>query len=70
MKCILHGRVGAAVSLMPYSFGPFTVRTKGLKYSLQNEGLNFATYGLSNELSQTEACIYVFDGILLVYIEN
>jgi len=69
-KCMLHGRIGAIVSLMPYSATPLTVRTKGLKYSLQDECLISATHGLSNELSQTEACICVSDGILLVYIEN
>ena len=69
-KCVLHGRIGAVVSLMPYSTGPFKVRTNGLKYPLQDECLISATHGLSNELSQTEACICVSDGILLVYIEN
>ena len=69
-KCMLHGKIGAIVSLMPYSATPLTVRTKGLKYSLQDECLISATHGLSNELSQTEACICVSDGILLVYIEN
>ena len=69
-KCVLHGRVGAIVSLMPYSTGPFKVRTIGLRYPLQDECLISATHGLSNELSQTEACICVSDGILLVYIEN
>ena len=69
-RCVLHGRIGAIVSLMPYSATPLTVRTKGLKYSLQDECLISATHGLSNELSQTEACICVSDGILLVYIEN
>ena len=69
-KCVLHGRIGAIVSLMPYSTGPLKVRTNGLKYPLQDECLISATHGLSNELSQTEACICVSDGILLVYIEN
>ena len=69
-KCRLHGQVGTLVSLIPYSLGPFTVRTKGLKYPLQDESLNSATHGLSNELSQTETCVCVSNGILLVYIEN
>ena len=67
---MLHGKIGAIVSLMPYSTSPFKVRTIGLKYPLQDECLISATHGLSNELSQTEACICVSDGILLVYIEN
>jgi thiamine pyrophosphokinase len=69
-KCILHSRVGARVSLLPYCLGASKVRTKGLKYTLRDERLNSATHGLSNELSQTETCICVSDGILLVYIEN
>jgi len=69
-KCMLRGRIGAIVSLMPYSISHLKVRTKGLKYPLQDECLISATHGLSNELSQTEACICVSDGILLVCIEN
>ncbi len=69
-KCILHGQVGTPVSLIPYGSGPFTVRTKGLKYSLGDESLHSATHGLSNELSLTEACVCVSNGILLVHIEN
>lgn len=69
-KCILHGQVGTPVSLIPYGSGPFTVRTKGLKYSLGDESLHSATNGLSNELSLIEACVCVSNGILLVHIEN
>ncbi len=69
-KCMLHGQVGTPVSLIPYGSGPFTVRTKGLKYSLGDEPLYSATHGLSNELSLTEACVCVLNGILLVHIEN
>jgi len=45
------------------------MRIKGLKYSLEDEPLAFVTQGFSNELSQTEACVCVSEGILLVYIE-
>ncbi len=69
-KCILHGQIGALVSLIPYGSGPFTVRSKGLKYSLGDETLHSATHGLGNELSLTEACVCVSNGILLVYIKN
>jgi len=69
-KCILHGKVGTRASLMPYGLGPLKVRTNGLKYALRDECLNSATHGLSNELSRTETCICVSNGILLVYIEN
>ena len=69
-KCVLRGRIGVVVSLMPWSSGPFKVRTEGLKYPLQDECLGSATHGLSNELSQPQACIYVSSGIILVYMEN
>jgi thiamine pyrophosphokinase len=69
-KCKLHGRIGTRVSLIPYGFDNFKVRTNGLKYALRDECLSSATYGLSNELSRTETCICVSNGILLVYIEN
>jgi thiamine pyrophosphokinase len=69
-KCILHGKIGTIVSLMPYSPGPLTVRTSGLKYPLREECFRSATHGLSNELSQTKACVCVSAGILLVHIEN
>jgi thiamine pyrophosphokinase len=69
-KCILHGKVGTRVSLIPYGLDPSKVRTNGLKYALRDEFLSSATHGLSNELSRTETCICVSDGILLVYIEN
>ena len=69
-KCILHGRVGTRVSLIPYGPDSPKVRTNGLKYALQDECLNSATEGLSNELSNTETCICVSNGILLVYIES
>jgi thiamine pyrophosphokinase len=69
-KCILHGQVGTRVSLIPYGSGPFTVRTRGLKYSLNDESLQSAAPGLGNELSVTEACVCVSNGILLVNIDN
>jgi len=69
-RCVLHGSIGATVSLIPYGSGLATVTTRGLKYALQNEPLAFATHGLSNELSETEACVCVAEGILLVCIET
>jgi len=69
-KCVLQGCIGTLVSLMPYPGSQPTVRTAGLKYSLQNACLSAATQGLSNALSQTKACVCVSEGILLIYIEN
>jgi len=69
-KCILHGQVGTRVSLIPYGLGSSKVRANGLKYALRDECLNSATHGLSNELCETETCVCVLNGVLLVYIEN
>jgi len=69
-RCILRGTIGTVVSLIPHTSDRLTVRTNGLKYALQDECLSGATHGLSNELSQTHACICASGGILLVYIES
>lgn len=67
---VFHGQVGTLVSLIPYGLGRFTVRSKGLKYLLQDESLSSATHGLSNELSQTETYGCVSNGVLVVYIQS
>lgn len=68
-KCVPHGQIGTKVSLIPYGSGRPKVRTKGLKYPLEDEPLASVTQGLSNELLQTEACVCSSEGILLVYID-
>jgi len=45
------------------------VITKALKHSLRDESLAFVTQGLNHELSQTETCVCVSEGILIVYID-
>ncbi|GAI54790.1 unnamed protein product, partial [marine sediment metagenome] len=42
-RCVLHGEIGSVVSLIPYGSGRLNVRTKGLKYSLEDEPLAFVT---------------------------
>ena len=69
-KCRLQGPIGTSVSLIPYGQGPTRVRTTGLKYSLQDEALANATHGLSNEMVETQSCVWVSEGIVLVYIES
>ncbi len=69
-KCVLNGNIGTTVSLIPYGVGPLTIRTTGLRYPLPDQSLQYPTHGLSNEMSQTQACVCVKDGILLVSIEN
>jgi len=69
-KCVLHGNLGTAVSLIPYGPAQARVRTRGLKYPLNDEPLLSPTHGLSNELSETEACVCVSGSSLLVCIQN
>ena len=69
-KCVLNGKIGTTVSLIPYNSDRLQIRTSGLKYPLQDQCLRFFTHGLSNELSQTQACVCVRDGTILVSIEN
>lgn len=69
-ECVLNGTIGTTVSLIPYSEGPLTIQTTGLRYPLQKQSLQSPTHGLSNELSHPKARICVKDGILLVLIEN
>lgn len=65
-KCVLHGPVGTRVSLIPYGLGSTCVRTTGLKYSLYDEILTWATQGLSNEIIDAQANVFVSEGIVLV----
>jgi thiamine pyrophosphokinase len=69
-KVMLHGPSGTAVSLIPFSPGPLTVSTSGLKYDLRDENLKSVTRGLNNELARPEAWVRVSDGVMLVYLEN
>jgi thiamine pyrophosphokinase len=67
-KCVLHGIPGSFVSLIPYGKAHNQIKTRGLRYPLDNEPLLFPTHGLSNALSETEACVCVSEGTLLVCI--
>lgn len=69
-ECVLHGQTGTLVSLIPFGYRAAKVWTSGLKYTLQHEELRPGTHGLSNELSESEACVRVLEGVLLVYIES
>lgn len=69
-KCRLQGRIGALVSLIPYGTDPTRVRTTGLKYPLEDKVLAHATHGLSNEMVEPKACVWVSEGTILVYIES
>jgi thiamine pyrophosphokinase len=68
-KCLIHGKPGAIVSLIPFPFAE-RVSTSGLKYVLKGEDLSPGTRGISNVLSEPEACVCIGGGLLLVYVEN
>jgi thiamine pyrophosphokinase len=68
-KCVLHGKPGAVVSLIPFPTAK-QVTTQGLEYGLVKHDLPPGTRGVSNLLCQTEACICVGDGLLLVYMQS
>jgi len=69
-ECVLHGRTGTVVSLIPFGRKAAKVWTSGLKYPLQHEELRPGTHGVSNELCEAEARVRVLEGVLLVYIQS
>ena len=68
--CMLRGKTGTVVSLIPFGREAVKVWTTGLKYPLQHEELRPGTHGVSNELCKSEARVRVLDGVVLVYIER
>ncbi len=63
----VHGRSGDVVSLLPWRGDVTGIRTKGLRWPLQNETL-FAhqTRGISNELTAEKAYVEIETGLLLI----
>ncbi len=63
----VHGRSGDLVSLIPWQGDVHGIRTVGLRWSLSDESL-FAhkTRGLSNEMTDDQASIWVRAGTLLI----
>ncbi len=67
----IEGRPGSTVSVFSWSEKCEGVTLKGLKYSLEKAELtNTYALGVSNSFVETNACISVENGILLVMIEN
>ena len=63
----LYGNIGEKVSLLAITPMITGIHTKGLKYALENENLNFDNpRGISNELIATKAEVVIRDGMLLV----
>lgn len=60
---------GALVSLVPFAKNT-CVRTGGLKFSLHNEPLEFATHGLSNEAGDDFPSVAVSKGLILLCVKG
>lgn len=66
---IIHGDVGAHVTLVPMHGDAYGVTTKGLKWALDDETLSAgSTRGVSNVLQGPVADIKVQDGCILVVL--
>jgi thiamine pyrophosphokinase len=65
--CTLNGEIGKIVTL--FSLSPYTyfIKTRGLKYELENERLTFSPVrGISNVFTEEKAYLEIKGGILLV----
>ena len=63
----VHGRTGDIVSLIPWGNPVHHIRTRGLKWPLDNETLfPEKTRGISNEMSGEVASIEIGSGLLLI----
>jgi thiamine pyrophosphokinase len=65
----VHGLTGDTVSLIPIRGEVNGISTQGLEYPLSDETLDFgATRGVSNVLLESQAEIFIRDGLLLCII--
>jgi len=63
----IHGCIGEIISLIPWGGDVKILRTKGLRWSLQNETLYAdKTRGISNEMIADVAQIQIESGLLLI----
>jgi len=65
----IHVSVNDLISLFPVSGCPH-VKTTGLRYTLNDETLEFATHGLNNLALQDECSIEVNRGLILLCVEK
>jgi thiamine pyrophosphokinase len=65
-EAVISGKPGDTVSLIPLGNNARGVTTAGLKYALDNGALPFGpALGLSNEMTEERAHVWVRDGLLL-----
>jgi len=68
-EVVLPVTSGAAVSLIPFAEAT-RLRTKGLKYALNDETLKSATHGMSNLATLSHPSVAVTEGVVLVCVEG
>ena len=68
-EVVLPVTSGATVSLIPFAEGT-RLRTKGLKYALNDEPLKSATHGMSNLATLSHPSVAVTEGVVLVCVEG
>ena len=68
-RIVLHMDTNDRISIFAVSGDP-QLKTKGLKYELNDERLEFATHGLDNLAVQNECSIQVRDGFILLCVEK
>lgn len=65
----LETREGAVVSIIPFGRNA-RVKTRGLKYRLDDEPLDYATHGLSNETEGASFSVAVSEGLIILCVER
>ena len=68
-EMVLSVASGTSVSLIPFAEGT-RVRTKGLKYVLNDEPIKYATHGISNVATESHPSVAVTKGMILLCVEG
>ena len=68
-ECKLDGPVGSIVSMIAWGENA-KIRTRGLKYPINNESLETGSKGISNEIEVSPSSIYVMAGRILLFLEK
>lgn len=68
-EVVLSVASGTLVSLIPFAEGT-RVKTRGLKYTLNNELIKYATHGVSNIATMPHTLVTVTKGIIILCVEG
>lgn len=69
-SCKLHVEKGTTISFMPIDGAIKNVKTKGLKWNLQDQELSIKQYSLSNIAMNEEVEIHFLKGVILVTLQR